>query len=255
MSKKQIAYVAMVFVILGCFVLAGAIVFKSINDVNVNKEKSSDITTFSSTVSTPIPLPTKALIYVEEYIQKYPLSCEAAATSAAMRSLGFKVTEDQVLQNLLFDQTPREVDASGNIKWGDPYAGFVGDYKGIFHKTGYGVYAPPIADAVKNLGGKADSYQQLTLPEAYMLLNENKLLIVWVPTRFEEETVNYWTTPSGKKIPWIQHEHAMVLRGYDTSTNTVYLMDVYTGKYQTRSVGEFIRGWGYLDNQAVAIYK
>jgi uncharacterized protein YvpB len=259
-------------VIAFCTVVAGFIYLRFLmpqSDPNIQSD-SAVTPTLAATIlvsntaspsATPTLVPTTKIqqssikLQVEEYKQKYALSCESAAASIAMKYVGVNKTEDQVLATLPYDNTKRTVDSSGKITWGDPYKAFVGDYKGIFHQTGYGVYAEPIAEAVIKLGGKSQVLENGTLDDLYNAVNDNKPVVVWVPTRFEIEEVKYWFTPEGKKIPWIQHEHAMVFRGYDKAKKEIYLMDVATGKYQTKTIDDFIRGWGYLGNQGVIISK
>ena len=195
--------------------------------------------------------PTRKLLAVPEYVQAYPLSCEAAATTAALRFLGSKLDEDQILAVMPIDTTPRSVDADGKITWGDPTKAFVGDYKGIFLQTGYGIYAKALSAALSKLGLKTIGFEHWSLDDLRHEIDRNHPVVVWVPTRFEVVTVKTWTTPTGAIIPWIDHEHAMVFRGYDKARKIVYLMDVHTGKYQTHSESEFLRGWGYLGNQAL----
>lgn len=197
-------------------------------------------------------LPDTVELPVKEYTQKYPLSCEAAATSVALQYLGFGTSEDEVLGLLPYDKTPKTVDGQGNITWGDPDLGFVGDYDGVYLKTGYGIYSHPLAEAVKaKIKVHLVQGENLKLEELYQAVAAHHPVVVWVPTRFENVKPQTWKTPTGKTITWIEHEHAMVFRGYNKKENTVTLMDVHYGKYQTRTVAEFLRGWAYLGNQAV----
>lgn len=212
---------------------------------------------FSLTVLLPAGLssqaavPARKLIDVREYTQKYPLSCEAAASSVALQYLGLDIAEDQVLALMPIDKTPKSLDASGNTVWGDPEKGFVGDYNGVYLKTGYGIYAVPLAKSMTGLGVNAQAGSHHTLQQLYQAISDNHPVVVWVPTRFEHVAVKTWKTPSGTMVKWIEHEHAMVFRGYDQEQGLVYLMDVHEGKYQTRTVKEFARAWAYLDNQAI----
>jgi uncharacterized protein YvpB len=192
---------------------------------------------------------------VREYTQKYPLSCEAAAASVALQFLGLAVTEDQILAKLPYDKTPKSRDAQGGVVWGDPEKGFVGDYNGSYLKTGYGIYAAPLAGALTGMGITATAGRNLKIESLYQAVAAGQTVVVWVPTRFEHVQVQTWTTPEGKPVKWIEHEHAMVFRGYNRAAGTVSLMDVHFGKYQTRTVREFLRGWGYLDNQAIIFGK
>lgn len=202
----------------------------------------------------PEALPLRQALPVLEYTQKYTLSCEAASTSVVLKYLGLNIEEDEVLAALPYDTTPKTVDARGNITWGDPEKAFVGAYDGVYLKTGYGIYAAPLAKALENrFPVKAAAGSALKLEDLCRAAAQGLPTVVWVPTRFEHVKPQTWKTPGGKTITWIEHEHAMVFRGYDSQEGVVYLMDVHYGKYQTRTTAEFLRGWGYLGNQAVFI--
>ena len=56
-------------------------------------------------LSAQAKIPERKLITVREYPQKYPLSCEAAASSVAMQFLGLDIAEDQVLAVMPVDKT------------------------------------------------------------------------------------------------------------------------------------------------------
>lgn len=76
------------------------------------------------------PEPKIALLDIPIDWQDYPLSCEAASLKMA---LGYKkvfVSEDEIMEKIGYDLTPRK----GNI-WGDPYKTYVGkiDGKILFH--------------------------------------------------------------------------------------------------------------------------
>ena len=201
-----------------------------------------------------VALPDKVLLPVEEYSQKYSLSCESAAAGVVLRFLGRPITEDQILAKSPYEKAPKTVAADGTITWGDPNLGFVGDYNGVYLVTGYGIYAAPLAKALEATApGKV--LEPGSLDDLERAAAAGVPSVVWVPTRFEKVPVRTWKTPAGKTITWIEHEHAMVFRGYDRTQGLIHLMDVHNGKYQTRTVAEFLRGWGYLGNQAIVFDK
>lgn len=239
-----------------------AILFSQSNNSKDIKQSISSTINFSSITVSPLVSFSSTTIQIQNtlipitvYKQKYALSCEAAAASSALRALGYQVTEDQFLNNLEYDNTPRTTDSTGKIAWGNPYKAFIGDYKGIFHKTGYGIYAPAISANVKKYGAQSDSYLNMNFENLLTEISKGKLAVVWVPTRFEIQETKYWYTPDGIQIPWIDHEHAMVMYGFDRQKNEILLMDVATGTYMQKSFTEFQRGWSYLGNQAVTVYN
>ena len=54
------------------------------------------------------------------------------------------VTQDWLVQQLGDDPRPPVMSGGAPVQWGDPYQAFVGDVRGAWLKTGYGVYYPPI---------------------------------------------------------------------------------------------------------------
>ena len=75
------------------------------------------------------------------YYQNRSLSCEEAATSMALTHQGIYVSQDQILAELGADRRGMYVDASGRVRWGNPYQTFVGNVNGSeSNYTGYGTY-------------------------------------------------------------------------------------------------------------------
>ena len=192
------------------------------------------------------------ILKVKEYKQKYTLSCEIAAASAILNFLGNEISEDQIFAVLPFEKTPLTRDDKGNLTWGNPYQGFVGDHNGVFFKTGYGVYAPALAKALQKLNLNVKAQESYTIEALYSKIDQNLPSIVWVPSQFPQNLkVKTWKTPSGESIPWIDEEHALVFNGYNKKKKWVYLMDVADGKQKHLPLPHFLKAWAYLKNQAL----
>lgn len=194
----------------------------------------------------------KKILKVKEYKQKYSLSCEIAAASVIANFLGNELNEDQIFAVLPMDKTPLTKDSAGNYIWGNPYQGFVGDYNGVFLKTGYGIYAPALAKALQKLNLNVKAHESYTIKELYSKIDQNLPSIVWIPSQFPQNLkVKTWKTPKGETIPWIDEEHALVFNGYDKKKKLVYLMDVSDGKQKSLPLPHFLKVWAYLKNQTL----
>ena len=230
---------------------------------------------------------------VPNYKQKYPLSCEIAALSASLFAIDKKngssdpaVLEDKIKTSLesagLIDKTPVEMNGTIVKAWGDPNKGYVGDMtsqNGTFinyflkgpKPEGYGVYSPVIKLLAEQFGAKPVQLQGTpdNLAQLYKALDTGSPSVVWVPYNFYSRTDSdlasikklvdngtfSWLTTTGTKVAYTPDEHAMVLKGYNQATKSIYLMDVYSGKAVTVTVDQFLYAWSFLNYQAVIIGK
>lgn len=194
----------------------------------------------------------KKVLSVKNYKQRYSLSCEIAAATVVSQFLGFNITEEKLLANIPYEKTPLTKDKKGNIVWGNPNKGFVGNYNGVFLKDGYGIYADPLAKTLQKMKIKAQAYQGYTLEKLYKQIDKNHPSIVWIPSNFNRHiTTQYWKTPEGDTVSWIDDEHALVFTGYDKKNNQLYFMDVQYGQQRQASVQDFLYCWSLLNNQVI----
>ena len=69
--------------------------------------------------------------------QEHSLSCEIAALKMALDYYGLKISESDLIKELVFNT--KDSRSKNNI-WGDPDLGFVGNIDGKIPNGGYGVY-------------------------------------------------------------------------------------------------------------------
>ncbi len=189
------------------------------------------------------------------YNQKYALSCEAASAFVALNYLEKKIDEDLILKSLPYDKSPLKRN-KGKIIWGDPNEAFVGDYNGIFLKTGYGIYAAPLAQSLKKLNFSVQAHQNYTWNKLQEELTHNNPVVVWIPSTYEKKhRVHFWTTPKGKKIRWIENEHAVVVKAIDSEQNTIEILDVASGTFRVIPKKTFLSVWSLLENQALTFHE
>jgi len=192
------------------------------------------------------------ILPVKVYVQKYSLSCEAASAKAVLDYLGNTISEDNILKETPYEKTPLTVSEKGEMIWGDPNKGFVGEYNGVSFKTGYGIYAGPLAITLQKLGFKAQAHKNYTLSELYFMIKKNRPSVVWVPSAMKKNSqLKTWKTPEGKTVEGIIDEHTMVFVGADKKKKLVYLMDVASGQNVHYSEKHFLEAWGHLKHQAL----
>jgi uncharacterized protein YvpB len=193
------------------------------------------------------------MIDVPFHRQERSLSCELASLRSALLATGLDVPESMLLSALPRDTTPKKVDASGNITWGDPDAGFVGNIDGRMPSTGYGVHAAALKEAAKFYAVthdiKANDAAALTAA-----IDRGNPVIVWSALGASPRKLN-WKTPEGKTINAALYEHTLVVAGYKGSAaaiETVYVVDPLTG-LREESWEEFTWRTSFLDHQALEI--
>lgn len=179
--------------------------------------------------------------------QEHSLSCELASLKMALSGVGLNIPEQELINSLSFDPTPK----SSGI-WGDPYTGFVGDINGKMMRTGYGVYWNPIAKV--GLGYvRTDVLQSGSIAELIYHLHQGRPVIVWGYYGSGEKMT--WKTPQGKEIHAVDGEHARVLIGYTGSSlnpEKMILLDPIYGEVYMDAL-QFLENWSALENGAVAV--
>ncbi len=186
------------------------------------------------------------------FLQKYKLSCEAAATRMVIESLtGISTTEDDIIASWRHMPEPY----SSWWVWWDPDIGFVGSLTGSqFMRTGYGIYEQPIAKYLTWRGFRVDisNDRDENQNTPYMRLSKNidaleawSRVILWgdwcTTSRYDDGRVNSvdtfialkfllsaknpcdrpveqrkfsWKTETGKVISGLSGEHVFLLLGY-----------------------------------------
>jgi uncharacterized protein YvpB len=157
-----------------------------------------------------------------------------------------------LLAQLARDPTPRTVAPDGSVVWGDPDAGFVGDWDGVFAVDGYGVYEQPIADLARAEGMPGSVALYGADPkDLYAAVRDGLPVVVWMPYAGQVRGRGSWTTPSGLEVDYVLTEHAVVLAG--VGDDGVTYADPYTGSLQTMRYASFEAAMAELNNRAVIV--
>lgn len=189
--------------------------------------------------------------------QDRALSCEAATLKMALAYRGTAVTEDDLVERIGFDPTPRSVVRGGKdmgvIVWGDPDEAFVGNIDGVMGKTGYGVHARPIARA-------AGAYRRVAViergtPEVLArAIADGNPVIVWGFIGRGRPLA--WQTLAGKTVRAVNGEHTRIAMGYTGTADAptgFFLMDPIYGE-QYVALDDFLKNWDALGRQGVVVY-
>jgi uncharacterized protein YvpB len=192
------------------------------------------------------------LLAVPLHRQAHALSCEAAALQMALATVGIQTTEDDLLQQLARDPTPRTVQPDGSVTWGDPDTGFVGTWDGVFGTDGYGVYQNPIADLARAQGALGTTAEFGANPkELYQAVKDGYPVVVWMPYEGVVRGRGSWTSPSGAEVDYVVTEHAVVLAG--VNDQAVIFADPYTASLQQMDYAQFEAALAELNNRAVIV--
>lgn len=224
-------YLLIIVVVLAAALLASSTIAQRPAPSDAQQSQSS-----ATTAPRPAPPAQAAVRGVPEVEQSRPLSCESAAVAAVTAYWGKPVTEAELVRSL-----PRNP---------NPHVGFRGDIDGQWGGTeDYGVYAEPFVPILQQRGFRAE----------VMYGSEERLkqeiaaghpLVVWVTGKSGNfNTVT--TTADGQTFTLTPYEHALVVTGYDQDSVTV--MDVGPGKYETWGWQDFRRRWSYFDQMALVI--
>ena len=215
----------------------------------------------SGTIGLPDPPP---------YGQLWNSSCEIAAATVALRMLGQPVTEADMIVRLPIDERLPELRGGSIVRWGDPNQGFVGRLDGDLPWNpgvgapdySYGVYAGPLAKAMKDFDPTAHGATQVTPDRLKAALAAGRPVVVWLPDQSRYRTlpdalrVGSWRAWDGQQVHFAFREHTQVLVGYGPAgwrlANVGYqLTDVPF--INTWSDADFQRAYAVLDDMAVIL--
>lgn len=192
------------------------------------------------------------LIPVPVYQQAMPLDCETSALRMALAYFGFLFSDADLFAHENPDlQLPVMGPNHTILRWGDPYANFVGDVWGNDSTpTGYGVYYPVILDIARShgipgaVGG--EGYSASTI---YKELYAGHPVEVWVEVGWQGTFVGTWTAWDGRVVRYSFGEHSVLLTGI--SSTSVRVNDPWHGTQEWISKATFERSWADFNNMAV----
>jgi glucan-binding YG repeat protein/uncharacterized protein YvpB len=180
-----------------------------------------------------------------------PRGCEVTSLAMMLMDAGKNVSKMTLASQVRKDPTPYSK-TNGQVYFGNPYSGFVGDMY-TFSKPGLAVYHGPIADlAEQYLPERVVDLTGSNFEEIYKHLNNGKS--VWVINNVYFDTVpsqywQTWNTPTGK-VSITYKEHSVLVTGYDSQY--IYFNDpLSVTKNRKATISAFKRGWVQMGKQAI----
>ena len=174
------------------------------------------------------------------YPQNRPLSCESRSAVDLAAFWGVWVSEEG-----FFDTLPRS---------DNPHEGFVGDVDdppGSLPPGGYGVYAQPVANALRRYGLDARAYRWFGMERLKEQVAAGHPVLIWATYDMLRPEIASWTSADGTTSIIVQWEHSFVTVGYDAEG--VYLIDAYDGEAYYYSTDQFVPAWMQLNEMAVTV--
>lgn len=185
--------------------------------------------------------------------QDHALSCEAAALQMALAREGIDVSQDDLLADIGIDWQPARFDESGELRWGDPYASFVGDPDGDEGAlTGYGTYYPTIARAAAAHGADVlRAGEGIAADDVFQAVLQNHPVVAWVSVDRQPHPSGSWRTFGGRLVQYQGPvEHALTVVGVDR--DSVYVFDPLLGP-DWMSKDEFESAYSTYNHMAVIL--
>lgn len=211
-------------------ILIGVIVTLSLPPKpETDKQSSAATDASSSALSATEAKPTSHQIKGVPVIQQYDLKagCETYACTMLLQSLGFDIDEYRFADNYLIYKDVY-YDNDFRMYGPDMHSAFAGNV----YEIGYGVYAPAMAKSINNFLSsvksplKAYAMEGVPLESLCETYIDNDIpVMIWATTNMWEPTphtswiVDYADENATKKVgdteTWYEHEHCLVLIGYD----------------------------------------
>jgi uncharacterized protein YvpB len=228
--------------------------------------KTTDKSTQTSTTNSKSNQDTSAteehILKVPFFRQIYNLSCEAASLQMALAYRGVSANQDQILAKIgVANPYIKEYDDKGQIIWGDPNIGFVGNVKAYFYgsdgsfKTGkgWGVNNGPVARVAAEFRSGSYEVDGANIDDLKNALRQNKPVIFWHGRDDAKRGELLYKTPEGKEIKLFQN-HVNVLTGFSTKNGSTryYFNDPIYGKYSA-SEAHVKKIWARYNNEIVVV--
>jgi uncharacterized protein YvpB len=186
-----------------------------------------------------------------EQMPELPRGCEVTSLAMLLKYAGVSADKMELADRIKRDPTAYEK-KNGQVYFGHPNTGFVGDMYSLDH-PGLGVYHIPIKElAEQYLPGRIIDMTGGEFSEIEESISNG--IPVWIITnsRYQtlpEEEFQTWQTPSGE-IEITYREHSVVVTGYDE--NNVFFNDPLTGEKNKKvAKQDFIDAWVQMGRQTI----
>ena len=179
-----------------------------------------------------------------------PRGCEVTALAMLMRFHGIDTDKMTLAEKIAKCSVKRE-NINGNIHWGDPNDGFIGDMYD-FSKQGLGVYHKPIFDLLTSYTPNAKDITGGEFTDIEYYLSEGLPVWVIINSLYDflgQAEFQTWHTPNGI-IQITYRMHASVVTGFDEKY--IYFSDPLYGAI-VKDRESAVAAWEQMGRQAVII--
>lgn len=262
-SRSIIKSTMMFLVVFLSFI--GAFAFENLQEAKVAKAVETVKQWIKPSVKNQVPLikdgPMAEVIPIKDNVlldapiigqmPELPRGCEVTSLSMLLQYAG--VGTDKLTLAREVKKNPAEYKlADGNIYFGNPNEGFVGNMY-TYTEPGLGVYHKPIAElAERYLPGKIKDITGAEFSELKTHLSDGRPVWVIINTlykRIDESYFQTWYTPSGK-VKVTTKEHSVLVTGYDQEY--VFFNDPLTGEKNRKApMHDFEQAWVQMGKQAI----
>lgn len=189
---------------------------------------------------------------IESQLPELPRGCEVTSLSMLLQFKGIKIDKMKLAELIRKDLTPYQVD-KGNVYFGHPNDGFVGDMYNI-DNPGYGVYHKPVKElAERFLPGEVVDLTGKDFGVVEGSVSKGNPVWIIINTRYKAlppEEFEIWDTPKGK-ISITYREHSVLVTGYDKKY--IYFNDPLSGEKNKKAPRQdFIEAWVQMGKQAIS---
>ncbi len=212
------------------------------NDKNLQTAEGEPL---SSSIQLHVPL-------VEQF-PELPRGCEVTSLTMLFKFNGVEMDKltlaDEVKKN------PAKLHISkGEVYYGDPNDGFVGDMYTL-KNPGLGVYHKPILELAQNyFDERAIDFTGQDFSQLLEYLNQGQPVWVIINSDYKKLKKSYfqtWITPNGKQ-QITRKEHSVVVTGYDK--DSIYFNDPLN-RTKKAPIKSFKEAWVQMGKQAITISK
>ncbi|PKR78194.1 peptidase C39 [Halalkalibacillus sediminis] len=188
-------------------------------------------------------------------IQQYPQlprGCEVTTLAMLLNYHEIEADKMELADEIKKDPTPMK-NKNGNVHFGNPHEGFVGDMFSL-ENPGYGVYNGPIEKLAKQYAGeRVENLTGFSFENILASVHEDEPVLVITNTTFKplpNTAFETWSTPQGK-IDITMKEHSVLVVGYDEEF--IYFNDPLQQDINKAPIDDFRAAWVQMGKQAITI--
>ena len=176
-------------------------------------------------------------------VPELPTGCEVTSLTMVLNYLGYDADKTDIAANYL---------EKGDYPDANPNTTFVGT---PFDKASYGCFAPVITDCANLYGAPAVNISGASIDQFCQYVENGQPVIVWATMNMESTDYgsSVWIAKDGQLVIWPGMEHCLVMIGFDSAKNEVYMADPLNENITTYNFSVFYQRWLELGCQGVIV--